>query len=154
MATIDTRIKLKKDSDDNWASHSSFVLLNGEIGIADGQKFKIGDGNTTWANLPYANSRPVLATLSANTTLTITYAESFVPVSGTRTITIPASVFPLGTEIEIYNAGAGTVTVKGASGVTVNGTSAGSKATSTQYAILLAKCVATNQWVVTTGVTR
>lgn len=57
---LNTRIVLRNDSSANWLANSSQILLKGEVGIefmADGKtKMKIGDGVTTWANLPYSNS--------------------------------------------------------------------------------------------------
>ena len=47
------RIKQKGDTAANWSLHNP-VLLKGEIGIAlDLNKFKIGDGNKKWNELPY-----------------------------------------------------------------------------------------------------
>lgn len=54
---ITTKIVLRNDSAENWqAIANSAILLKGEIGIeydAAGVKMKIGDGISTWANLPY-----------------------------------------------------------------------------------------------------
>lgn len=148
MATINTRIKLKKDTATNWSQvASTFQPLNGELLIEGSRNFKIGDGTTYYNNLPYANSRPVLSTISSNTTLTASHCECFLPISGTRTITIPASFAPVGTEIELYNAGSGTVTIASASGVTIRGVSS----TSVQYETLLLKQVSTNTWQITKG---
>lgn len=68
-------------------------------------------------------------------------------VSGTTTITIP-STLPVGTEIEIMNYGTGTVTVAAASGVTLNGTSAGSKTIETQYTSAVLKAITATAWVI------
>jgi len=61
--TLNTRIILRNDSFNNWeAVKDTVILLKGEMGIefnpdatSDGKKVrvKIGDGVTTWANLPY-----------------------------------------------------------------------------------------------------
>ena len=56
--TIDTRIVLRNDSTDNWSTaKDTAVLLSGEVGIeilSNGKtKMKIGDGESTWAELPY-----------------------------------------------------------------------------------------------------
>ena len=60
MSTINTRIVMRNDTSANWQAHSTQILLKGEIGIEytpDGKtKMKIGDGVTSWANLPYSNS--------------------------------------------------------------------------------------------------
>lgn len=64
MATsLNTRIILRNDSFNNWeAVKDTVILLKGEMGIefnpdatTEGKKtrVKIGDGVTTWANLPY-----------------------------------------------------------------------------------------------------
>jgi hypothetical protein len=57
LKTIKSRIILRNDSTANWLSDEVQTLLKGEVGIeflADGKvKMKIGDGVTTWANLPY-----------------------------------------------------------------------------------------------------
>lgn len=56
--TLNTKIIIRNDSTTNWEANSTTVLDKGEMGIEllDGgkAKIKIGDGTTTWANLPYA----------------------------------------------------------------------------------------------------
>ena len=68
-------------------------------------------------------------------------------VTGTTTITIP-STLAVGTEIEILNYGTGTVTVAAASGVTLNGTSAGSKEIKEQYTSAVLKAITATAWVI------
>ncbi|MEO8785171.1 MAG: SGNH/GDSL hydrolase family protein, partial [Candidatus Saccharimonadales bacterium] len=66
--------------------------------------------------------------------------------SSAQTLTIPANAttaFPIGSVITVTQAGTGTLTVTGATGVTVNGVSAGSLATS-QYNTVLARKTATD----------
>ena len=70
MAELMTRIVLRNDSTANWTANKNTVLYKGEMGIefnpapADTQtrvpeiKIKIGDGITTWENLPYATLTP------------------------------------------------------------------------------------------------
>ena len=57
MAEILTRIQLRNDTTANWNAHSTTVLLAGEVGIellSDGAvKMKLGNGTSTWADLPY-----------------------------------------------------------------------------------------------------
>lgn len=71
---MNTRIQLKYDSYDNWLSHGSVILKAGEVAIAylgpshtdlptpEGVNkthpvlFKVGDGVTTFANLPWASA--------------------------------------------------------------------------------------------------
>lgn len=54
---LTTRIILRNDSSTQWGINSSQILLKGEVGIefldSGKVKMKIGDGQTTWANLPY-----------------------------------------------------------------------------------------------------
>lgn len=53
--TINTVIQLRNDTKANWEA-SSLVLKAGELGIENGTNlFKIGDGEHTWSDLPYAN---------------------------------------------------------------------------------------------------
>jgi hypothetical protein len=71
-----------------------------------------------------------------------------------QTITIPASAdvaFPVGTEILIVQVGAGTVTIKGDTGVTVNGASGGSGDLENQFAAVVLRKAATNTWYIYTG---
>ena len=49
------RILLRRDSALNWSS-SNPALRQGELGVdLDAKKFKLGDGFTSWNNLPYMN---------------------------------------------------------------------------------------------------
>ena len=68
-------------------------------------------------------------------------------VTGSTTITIP-STFAAGTEIEIMNYGTGTITVKAASGVSLNGTSAGSKTITNRYTSAVLKAITATAWVI------
>ena len=84
---------------------------------------------------------------SAAYTLQSSDAGCLLAVTGTTTITIP-STLPLGTEIEIMNYGTGTVTVAAASGVTLNGASAGSKTIAEQYTSAVLKAITATAWVI------
>ena len=66
--TFNTRIKLKYDTLANWTTNKAKVLLQGEIGLcyvpavtngttttAPTVLFKVGDGTTTWENLPWGS---------------------------------------------------------------------------------------------------
>lgn len=57
MAQLNTRIVLRNDSTAKWLEGKDQVLLKGEVGIefleSGKVKMKIGDGTTTWENLPY-----------------------------------------------------------------------------------------------------
>jgi len=68
--------------------------------------------------------------------------------AGTHTWTLPANAsvaFVVGTEIEVFNAGAGELTLEAASGVNVNGVTAGSVVIPSYGAAVLKK-TATNSW--------
>ena len=55
--TLNVRVKHKYDTEANWTSKNP-VLLTGELAFSrdkNGQ-YKIGDGKTTWKNLPYATA--------------------------------------------------------------------------------------------------
>ena len=59
--TLNTRIQLRNDTEANWLLVADTAIpLVGEVCITnDGEhkgQFKIGDGTTTWGDLPYANS--------------------------------------------------------------------------------------------------
>lgn len=59
--TLNTRIQLRNDTEANWLLVADTAIpLVGEICITnDGEhkgQFKIGDGSSTWGELPYANS--------------------------------------------------------------------------------------------------
>lgn len=73
-----------------------------------------------------------------------------------NTLTIPtnASVaFDVGSCITVTMLGAGTTTIQGDSGVTVNGTSAGSVDINNQYSGATARKIATDSWVVQGDIT-
>ena len=49
------RIRNKRDTAQNWMQNNP-VLLDGEIGIDDFGRIKVGDGTTPWTSLQYINS--------------------------------------------------------------------------------------------------
>ena len=66
--TFNTRIQLKYDTLANWTTNKAKVLLQGEVGLcyvpavtngttttAPTVLFKVGDGTTTWENLPWGS---------------------------------------------------------------------------------------------------
>lgn len=58
MSEINTRIKLKRDTESNWGLKNP-VILNGELILVDmaegGIRAKIGDGSSTYSALPFAD---------------------------------------------------------------------------------------------------
>lgn len=58
---LESRIQLRNDTAENWASVDP-VLLKGEIGIElDTRKIKVGDGTTNWESLQYLSDDIVIA---------------------------------------------------------------------------------------------
>ena len=58
---LESRIQLRNDTAENWASVDP-VLLKGEIGIElDTRKIKVGDGTTNWEALQYLSDDIVIA---------------------------------------------------------------------------------------------
>lgn len=58
--TLNVRFKLKRDNDYNYEKvKDTFIPLNGEVCLVDvagyGLRTKVGDGTSTFANLPYAD---------------------------------------------------------------------------------------------------
>lgn len=94
-----------------------------------------------------AQASAKIVNVSSNTTLASSHAGVLVCATGSITITIPGTL-DVGTEIEIMNYGTGTITVTAASGVTLNGTSAGSKTISNQYTSAVLKAITATAWVI------
>ena len=86
--------------------------------------------------------------IDSDTTLAAKHAGGILVCTNSPTITIPGSVFDAATEIEILNYGTGIVTVAGASGVSLNGASAGSKQIKDQYTSGVLLAISASQWVI------
>lgn len=86
--------------------------------------------------------------IDSDTTLAAKHAGGILVCTNSPTITIPVSVFDAATEIEIFNYGTGIVTVAGASGVSLNGASAGSKQIKDQYTSGVLLAISASQWVI------
>lgn len=57
------KIQFRRDTAANWASNNP-ILSEGELGLeTDTQAYKIGDGVTAWASLPYNQLSPNITTL-------------------------------------------------------------------------------------------
>lgn len=75
-------LQLKFALANDWSA--STVLLAGEVGVEkDTHKFKVGDGVTTWENLPYS-ADPTVQTLVDNLTSRVTTAEGNITSLTTR----------------------------------------------------------------------
>ena len=106
------------------------------------------DSNT---KLTAAQASAYIVAVSASKTLALTDAGTFQKISSSSavTITVPTNTsvaFPVGTEIELYRGGSGSVTVAAASGVTINKT--GSALTiAEQHGCAVLKKIDTNTWI-------
>ncbi len=89
---LKTKIQLRHDTAVNWLSNKSVVLLAGEFGFeTDTNKFKIGDGVSTWEQLPYLDKDEVeltdkTVTMTEDFTATVNIGTFVVPSSGSGTI--------------------------------------------------------------------
>lgn len=62
MNQFNARIKMKRDSEENWNQNNP-ILLNGEIALVEKQKgieLKIGDGEKQFKEVSYYFSPPLL----------------------------------------------------------------------------------------------
>lgn len=97
--TLNTRIQLRNDTEANWLLVADTAIpLVGEVCITnDGEhkgQFKIGDGATTWGDLPYANSGADIQVDSSQVMFSrdLVFTETFgkyVPSGGK--VTVPAN---------------------------------------------------------------
>ena len=99
-------------------------------------------------------SRTLNAQTGTTYTLALADAGKIVTSSnaGTQVITIPPHgtiPFPTGTQIDIYNLGAGIASITGGTGVTLNGVSTGTGAMNAQYAAVTIFKIADNTWLMT-----
>lgn len=89
---LKTKIQLRHDTAANWEANKTVVLLAGELGFeTDTNKFKIGDGVKTWAELPYAVKDEIAltdenVTMTDDFTATVSIGTFSVPASGSGTI--------------------------------------------------------------------
>lgn len=83
--TLKTKLVIRNDSAENWTTKNP-VLLKGELGIEiDTNLFKIGDGTSAWAALPYANeSAPAETTYHAIPTAGQTDLEAIAAAVGSN----------------------------------------------------------------------
>jgi len=107
-----------------------------------------------------AQYSPIARVIQAQTgttyTLVLGDAGDLVTMSNAsaNTLTIPPNssvAFATGTQIDIYNLGAGITSVTGGTGVTLNGVSTGTGALNAQYAAVTIIKVATDTWLMTGG---
>ena len=81
----------------DWSE--STVLLAGEVGVEkDTHKFKVGDGETTWSELPYS-ADPNVQTLVDNLTSRMTTAEGSITSLTGRMDTAEGNITSQGTRL-------------------------------------------------------
>ena len=84
-------------------------------------------------------------------TLEVMDANRFLAVDAAATITIPADIFPVGAELELYRSASGAVTIAAANGVYFSipgytGLLTENQQISDQYASVVLKQISTNVW--------
>lgn len=155
-------IKVKTDTAANWASNNP-VLADQEPGYDSTNRIlKIGNGATAWAALSGLSFGAItdadVAAVAPNdqtgTTYTYVLADKHRLVTGNnasaQTHTIPPNssvAFPLGTALQLYQKGAGQITIAAGAGVTIR-TPHGAK-TNVQYAVVTMIQVLADVWVIT-----
>jgi hypothetical protein len=130
MAVV-TQIQIRRGTAAQWTSTNP-TLAAGELGLeTDTLLMKVGNGSTVWTSLTYINqyALPVLSQ-NAQTGTTYTFAigdasNKLVEFSNASSITatVPPSSsvnYPIGSQINLLQTGAGQVTIAAGVGVTIN----------------------------------
>lgn len=132
----------------NGGSATSYTLetQNEIVGL-------ISRGSSGWRIFTHEGKYPAPDTKTDNYTLALTDVRNPIEMNhaSAKVITIPtnASVpFLIGTEIQVHRYGAGTVTLTGDTGVTLNGASAGSVELGDQYDRVTLFKRGTDEWTV------
>lgn len=147
-------IQIRGDTAANWNTYDP-TLEAREIGIeTDTYRLKVGDGSTAWTALPYFAVSGVNEQSGTSYTLALTDIAKIVVMdnASANTLTIPADAsvaFPTGVIIAAVQGGAGATTITAASGVTLNGVSAGSATISAQYDGVNVYKRGANEWGIT-----
>jgi hypothetical protein len=82
---------MRRGTTAQWDANSTFTLLAGELGInTTTSQIKIGDGNSTWAQLDYINVAGLPGESGAVTTLQS--AVTVTPTDTTRTAGTPVNI--------------------------------------------------------------
>lgn len=145
------------NSPDNWISLAGSTITAGTGLTKTGETISISSGGVDTTQLADNGVTPAKAAGSVNaqtgTTYTLVIGDAFKTITmsnaSANTLTIPtnASVaFSTGDRIDIWMKGAGTTTVTGDTGVTLNGVSAGGGAISAQYSAVSIVKIGTDEW--------
>lgn len=115
--------------------------------------YVVQGGNSRQANVSDVWITPINAQVGTTYTFALTDGGHLVTLTNGSAITatIPANAdvaFQVGTTINVAQLGAGTVTIQGDTGVTVNGSSGGSENLDGQYAGGSLIKLATNTWLI------
>ena len=161
-------IQVRRGLAAQWTAANT-LLAQGELGTElDTGKWKLGDGSTHWNSLGYAvggtgptgpagppgPAAPTIASSQqSGTSYTFALADAATVVEATNaaatTFTVPPNssiAFPVGTIIEVFQYGAGQVTITPGAGVTLRSDGARTK-TAAQYATIGLRQRATDEWV-------
>lgn len=145
---------------DNWlASFASNIQADGTTISQSGTTFSVATGGVDSAQIADGAVDPVHVTGAINaqtgTSYTLVLGDAFKSVTMTNgsanTLTIPANssvAFPVGARLDVWMGGAGTTTIAGDTGVTLNGVSAGSGDMGAQYGAASLLKIATDTWLV------
>lgn len=88
-----TQLQVRNDTAANWTAANP-TLLAGEIGVeTDTERFKIGDGVTTWANLPAYTSENVIVQNSNYALASQTAAQKLFNASANGALTLPVGTY-------------------------------------------------------------
>jgi len=129
-------------SKSNGGTFGGNINISGDLGVT---------GNTTLDGTAIAKQgMPIVTEAGTTKTFALTDIGAYVrTTSGSAvTITVPANssvAFPTGTEIVVFQAGAGQVTFAAAGGVTINSKDGDLKITG-QYSSATLKKIATDEW--------
>lgn len=114
---VNTTIKIRKGTESEWSS-SNPVLASGEPGfVTDANRFKIGDGNTSWNSLSYAAVVPSGFIAGSGISIVLGTNGSYITInsSGLNTEQVDDRVAQLlveGTGVNLtYNDSAGSLTI-------------------------------------------
>lgn len=135
---------------------SGKIATDGDVAlsnVANGDTLQYNSSLAKWENVLPAGSGTTLTSSQKTGNYTFKLADAGTVVEGTdasaQTFTIPANssvAFPVGTTIEVFQDGAGQITIAGASGVTLR-SDGGNVSTTGQYATIGLRQRATDEWV-------
>lgn len=145
------RIQLRRGTASQWTTANP-TLTAGEAGFeTDSGRIKFGDGTTAWTALAYYGETIAATAVTNDYTLVRRDGGKVIEANKATslTVTIPPETsvpWPAGTILEVFQKGAGQVTIAAGSGVTLQAPF-GAK-TAVQYATVGLRKTAADTWVV------